>query len=289
MSTTLIGVPPGVGDVYWCLAKLKAFKAHYGLGHVTLAIQKTSKDRSIEWRTMVDFVDDARYVALTPGNAATADSGLSRNHGPLDFVMWPNAIVDRGRHLSTWLPELELDLDFPVKTTPMNESLENRIVLYPSAAGVNRAWFPKRRSDFWIALAVELANRFGVPPLVIGADWDHDNSDPLAEVAQSLVGHTTLGQVAWILEHARAVVGVISGMTILANHFKRPTLAFAPDKHHPDFPYTWVRNQPWYRCLRPVSMFDPSAAVEALAWAIDAKESHITFRGVPIVFDPVTP
>jgi hypothetical protein len=271
MSTTLIGVPPGVGDVYWCLAKLKAFKAHFGLQHVTLAIQKTTKDRALEWRHMVDFVDDARYVAFTPGRAA--DMGMSRNNGPLDCVLWPNAIVDQGTHLSHWLPELELDLEFPVKTAPMNESLANRVVIYPSAAGVNRAWFPERRGDFWIQLAHEIATRTGIPPLMIGADWDHDNSDKVAEAAQSLVGGTSLAQVAWILEHARAVIGVISGMTILANHFRRPTVAFAPNKHHPSFPYTWIRDSDrhWYTCLRPVSMFDPGACAELLEDMIAAK------------------
>lgn len=270
MSTTLVGVPPGVGDVYWCLAKLRSFKQHFGLGHVTLGIQKTAKDRALEWRTMVDFVDDARYVAYQPSKHALAH-GFERNNGPLDFVLWPNAVVDRGDHLRKWLPACELDLDFPVRTTPMSDALKDRIVIYASAGGVNRAWFPKRRPDFWIALALELKARFGELPLLIGADWDHDNSDPLNEVAQTLVGHTSLSQVAWILEHARAVIGVISGMTILANHFKRPTVAFAPDKHHPTFPYTWIGEQPWYTCLRPISMFDPVESALVLETMIAVK------------------
>lgn len=268
--STLIGVPPGVGDLYWCLTKLKAFKQAHGIEHVTLAIQKTSKDRAIEWKDMVDFVDDARYVALTPGKAAA--SGLERKHGPFDWIMWPNAIVDRGDHLDTWMPGLELDLDFPVKTRKPPGGEADRVVLYASALGVNKAWFPERRGDFWIALAGELGQIFGKQPILIGADWDHDNSGPLASVTQSFVGHTSLPEVAWMLEHARAVVGVISGMTILANHFKRPTVAFAPNKHAAVFPYTWVRNQPWYTALRPASMWDPAECARIVAAMVEQKE-----------------
>jgi len=269
MSTTLIGVPPGVGDVYWCLAKLKSFKANYALGHITLAIQKTAKDRALEWRHMVDFVDDARYVAFTPGRAAQ-EYGLERNNGPLDYVMWPNSIVDAGVHLRDWLPGIALDLAFPVatKAPAHSESIDGRVVLYASAAGVNRAWFPKRRPDFWIQLAIELEKVTGAPPLLIGAEWDHDNTGPLCQVAQSIVGGTSLAEVAWILEHAAGVIGVISGMTILANHFRVPCVAFAPDKHHADFPYTWIEpslSQPWYTALRPVSMFDPVRCARELA------------------------
>lgn len=271
MSTTLVGVPPGVGDTYWCLAKLKAFKKHYGLEHITLAIQKTTLDRAIEWRTMVDFVDDARYVAYTPGKAALL-TGFERNHGPLDFILWPNAVVDRGEHLSTWLTGLELDLDFPVNTIVPPRALRDRVVLYASANGVNRAWFAKRRPDFWVQLAVELERLTGHVPILIGAGWDRDNPElaPLTCATQSLIGNTTLTEVAGILEHARAVIGVISGMTILANHFKRPCLAFAPDKHHEDFPYTWIQphSQPWYSVLRPATMFDPADCVHHLAGLI---------------------
>ena len=273
-SSTLIGVPPGVGDLYWCLTKLKAFKQAHGIERVVLAIQKTSKDRAIEWKDMVDFVDDARYVHLTPGRAAV--TGLERKQGPFDFVMWPNAIVDRGDHLSTWMPTLELDLDFPVKTRQIiAPNLENRVVLYASALGVNKAWFPDRRGDFWIQLAVELAQRFGERPVLIGAAWDEDNHESLMRVhTQSILGRTSLAEVAWLIEHARAVIGVISGMTILANHFKRPTIAFAPNKHAAVFPYTWVREQPWYTALRPASMGDPAECARILEAMVQEKERY---------------
>lgn len=278
MATTLIGVPPGVGDLYWALTKLRAFRKHFGFEHVTLAIQKTSKDRAIEWQQMVDFVDDARYVAFTPGPALR--TGFERNHGPLDFILWPNAVLDRGEHLSTWMPDLALDLEFQVETrlppAAVDEIARGAIVLYASAVGVNRAWFPKRRGDFWIALARELEQRFGRKPILIGAGWDRDNNiEALREHTFELVGSTTLSQVAFLLQNARGVIGVISGMTILANHFKTPTVAFAPDKHHPEFPYTWIRPgaQPWYTALRPISMWDPAACAAALEGSIRIKET----------------
>lgn len=267
----LVGVPPGVGDSYWCLTKMKAFKRHYDIKHLTLAILKTSKDRAIEWRHMVDFVDDARYVNFSPGEAER--TGFARDVRFLNFVMWPNAIVDKGIHLRDWLPELELDLDFEVRTQLVPDVAPGSVVLYASSKEVNRAWLPRARGDFWIQLALEIKARFGAPPVLIGAGWDDENSRLVAPHTQGLVGKTSLREVAWILKHAKAVVGIICGMTIVANHFRVPTVALSPDKFKPAFPYTWVDRQPWYKALRASEMGGPDNVAAVLEAMVREKEA----------------
>ncbi len=242
MRTHLIGVPSGIGDIYWCLTKIAAYRKAHKLEHVTLGIQQTQHDRSIDWLELAPkgLVDDARYVAFRP-DGLTLRNGFTPvpNRAGLDAIMWPNAVVDAGRRLETWLPDLETDLSLELRTE--RPAVAPCVVLYASSVGVNKAWFPEQRIDRWIELALALTARFETKPLLIGSSWDAQHCEQLRPYCDELIARTSLRQVAGILETATLVVGIASGMTILANHFGTPCVAFFPDKHHVDFPVSWTR------------------------------------------------
>lgn len=249
MSYYIVGCPPGVGDLLWCLMKLRDFKKQRGIERLMVAIQKTSKDRAAELCGMVDFVDAVRYVQFRSARAER--DGFTDGPGAFNCVMWPNAVLDAGGRIDTWLPEYATEWDLPLK---VESTLTDpaRPVLYASAAGVNKSWFPDQGIQFWVQVAKELTDQFAAKPLLIGASWDSDFCEPLREWASPLIGLTTLPQVAYMLQTAPVVVGVASGMTILANHFGTPCVALFPDKHHEAFPFTWVREAylPRYHVLR---------------------------------------
>lgn len=237
MSRFIVGCPPGVGDFLWCLYKLRAFKRDRGIEHLMVVLQQTKKDRAAELARMAGFVDSVRYA---PFRATAAEkTGYLEGFGVMNAVMWPNAVLDRGERIETWLPQYPVEWDLPLLT---EEALApaGRPILYASSSEVNRAWFPGARKDFWIAVAKALAQECGAKPVLIGASWDMTNADSLREHTTPLVGLTTLPQVAHLISRAPVVVGVASGMTILANHFRTPCVAFFPDKHHERFPWTWV-------------------------------------------------
>jgi ADP-heptose:LPS heptosyltransferase len=237
-----VAAPPGVGDVYWVLTKLKAWKAANGGQPVRLLVQACGElDRAGQWRDMVDFVEDLRFYPFKPDRAAL-ETGLGRlpTGAP---ILWPNAVVDRGRPLAEWLPDLELDLSFPVRTTPVPGG--PRTVLYVSSDAINRAWMAHLPAGYWYDVVAELNKAVG-RVTIIGAKWDRPFFDrwlreaPRALDVENLVQSTTLMQVADLIKHARFFVGVISGMTILANHFRTPCFAIYPTAHNDAFPRTWV-------------------------------------------------
>lgn len=254
-----IAVPPGVGDVYWVLTKLQAFKRAHGIERVELCVQRAGPGRSTDWANMVDFVHASSFFPFRP-NDELLTKGISYTYKGVDVAMWPNAIVDRGEHLRNWLPELELDLDFPVRTVDMGAP---RVVVYASSEAINQAWVSNLGGpQYWVDLIAELSQRVG-PVTLIGAEWDRRFSEklpgrPPRPRYEDLTASTTLPQVADILKKARVVVGVISGMTILANHFRTPTIAFYPDAHDPAFPFTWQAPDAPYGAI--LASTAPSAA-----------------------------
>ena len=135
-----VAVPPGVGDVYWVLTKLRALRALEGASSVRLYVQQTQYDRSRDWAKMVDFVNYATPMRFRPPRDP---SGVAKMIG-VDYVLWPNTVVDRGDHLSTWMPHLPLDLNFPVRTHDTGP--ERRVVVYASIKMASYFWLERRRN-----------------------------------------------------------------------------------------------------------------------------------------------
>lgn len=288
--TLRLGVPPGVGDVYWALCKLQALRAARGAQHVTLCVQQTSLTRALSWADMVDFVDATAEVGFKPNDRALT-TGYSdepmyalplrrgprrqstihrrailladreKQRVPIDAVLWPNAVVDAGRHLREWMPELELDLSFKVRTAP---GPSGRVVVYASSVGINEAW-TRLEPTYWAQLITELAEATGQVPTLIGAPWDAAFRAQILCQVEDLLGKTTLPEVAGVLERAAVVVGVISGMTILANHFRTPTIALHADKHSTGFVRAWVAGDAPYEPIAAAAIPAPAALARRAA------------------------
>ena len=241
-SECRIAVPPGVGDVYWCLAKMKSFREKNNIKKVTMCVQKTELTRALAWPKMTDgLIDDA--VEFDFKKTLEMDAiGYSRRIKGVDFAMWPNAVINRGQHLSRWLPRYALDLDFKINTEKPKES--HPFLVYASSQGINKNWLPGQGARFWAGILKELTIRTGKLPTLIGAGWDENFETDMFRYATpyiSMVGKTTLPQVAGLLENAQLIIGIISGMTILANHFRTPSLAIYPDRFLPGFLSAWIK------------------------------------------------
>jgi ADP-heptose:LPS heptosyltransferase len=244
MTEARIAVPPGVGDCYWALSKLQSFRQRQGISRVHLLVQKAGFKRALDWSKMVEFVDESSEVKFKP-NHEILTNGYARGFPvSTDHTLWPNAIVDRGEHLSRWLPEYELNLDFEVNVEEPAIAASDLIVVYHSSRSIHEAWFPHLTSAWWDDLIRQLVVSDIGQVAIIGADWDlpfngvmHWHPDVM-----DFSGQTSLRQVAGIIKRARVLVGVISGMTILANHFMTPCVALCPDKFPASFPRAWVKS-----------------------------------------------
>lgn len=244
MSHFRIAVPPGIGDVYWALTKMQAYKEYVGATSIELCVQRAGPGRSTLWADMVDFVDSSCFLPFVISNYKLEPPGyFEPDDLDADCIMWPNAVVDQGRPLAEWLPDLHMDLNFPIRTKDMGAP---RVVLYASSVAINRAWVSNLGVEYWVKLIASLTELIG-PVTLIAAEWDAPFSKALAAAArwlhveyEDLTAQTTLPEVADVIKNARVLIGVISGMTILGNHFRTPTVAIYPTAHHPDFPRTWV-------------------------------------------------
>jgi hypothetical protein len=262
-----IAVPSGVGDTYWALSKIRDFRQRHGAETVELCIQHSRLRRALEWSEMVDFVDGACELKFKADPLAL-ETGFSQGQTRgADYCFWPNAVIDRGEHISTWLPDYALDLDFEVRCDDPPEEHRGLCAVYTSSVTINNAWLPGCGATFWKDL-VGGRLRHAMPLGVIGSFWDMPLTTQIdISGITDLVARTTLKQVTGILRDARVVVGVISGMTIMANHFKTPCVALCPDKFEARFPWAWVKPDAPYIVVR-ASEVRSAQQIEELALSI---------------------
>ena len=253
MKICYVGVPPGIGDIYWTLTKLESKRRIEKIDRLILVIYTVNMKittgvlvRSSGIHNAVDFVDGAvygEYDHLKPGKQTIKILDGSR----IDLdVMWANEHLESGRHLTTWMPQYDTNMDIELKSTPYPGG---PILIYPSAVGTNKNW-TGADEGWWADLIWRMYVEFDEHPLVIGAAWDMDMWKLIRRRLRAMghsccyvdmVGETTLMEAMDVIKNARLLVGVISGMTILANHYKVACVALAPKKFDPQFPYTWIR------------------------------------------------
>lgn len=97
-------------------------------------------------------------------------------------------------------------------------------VLAPFTTRAQKHWF----EDAWQALAPQVAQAFGLRVVMLGGPADHDAAARIAAGAPQLVdlvGQTSLGEAAAVIESAALVIGVDTGLTHMGIGFDRPTVA----------------------------------------------------------------
>ncbi len=251
-----VGVPSGVGDVYWALTKIKAFADGKP---VKIVIQSSLYDRAVAWAEMVDFIDGAEFGVFKCGPAKL--HGIQGRWKNLDAVLWPNAVIDRGERIETWLPHLPIDLNFKIKCP----DYAPRVIVYPSSMG--SAVWTQRGGEFWDKVITHMAKFIG-PVTVVGSHWDQSMADQITAPCEKLIGMTSLPELAGMLKTARVVVGVISGVTILANHFRTPCVTIWHDQRFPaGFPRAWAAPDAPYEAFPAGNCSAGTMARSALALA----------------------
>lgn len=254
-----IGVPSGVGDVYWVLGKLQDFRRKNNLEHVTLCVHKSKVTRALDWSKMVDFVDATEEFPFQVNREINL-FGYSRHVPGVDCVLWPNSVLDRGGHLRDWLPKYELDLGFNIATAPV---INPGVLVYASSEGVNKSWFPGRGPEYWGRVLKRVEQKCGRPATLIGSSWDESFNNRILGPRTDLVGETSLPEVAGLLKSANVFIGIISGMSILANHFRTPCTAIYPDKFLPGFLKAWIKDGTPYLPVKASMAPSPERLVDA--------------------------
>jgi heptosyltransferase-1 len=99
----------------------------------------------------------------------------------------------------------------------------NHLVLAPFTTRPQKHWF----DDRWAELARRISPRFR--PVMLGGPGDRERATRISEMADgafiNLVGETSLTECAAIIDQARLLVGVDTGLTHLGLAMNTPTLA----------------------------------------------------------------
>jgi heptosyltransferase-1 len=97
-------------------------------------------------------------------------------------------------------------------------------VLCPFTTRPQKHWVEQR----WALLAEQMLERFSLPSVMLGGPGDVDAARSIAtgcpDAMVNLVGKTTLLSAAALIERARVVVGVDTGLSHMGVAFQRPTL-----------------------------------------------------------------
>jgi hypothetical protein len=255
-------LPTGIGDSVWALHKIQAIRDKLDPGG-TIDIFLVGGDNLLDSRALdfvrrFTFVNSARMVAFhlhKPGTWTRPDGTYDYiDDGMYDFggerycVLIPNAALERGERLESWLPHYAIDwniFDHFRITNGEREFADNlhaRIgdyaVFYPGPLagntedGHNRnaLWKPQD----WVALGRRMHNELGLRIVVVGAPYDASYYEWQLGPAlngditywDNLIGATNLGQLWSVTSRAKFCISYQAGVGIISTYLGTPTAIF---------------------------------------------------------------
>lgn len=257
-------VPQGIGDSVWCLLKMEDANRKLGGGPIDVRIacinnQSLEECRAMEFISRFGFVNSvAMYqmprfgqagAALAHGPAADPDgyyrylpdgSQLRPILGDIDYVMMPNAPLERGVRLENWLPQFDTNWDimsqFSFAAGEREQAYSRRpyAIFYcgsltgNTTAGHNRngLWTPADWADMG-----EQVRGMGLDVVVVGAAYDRAYYEScvlplLAEPWEDMIGGLSIGGTLAMAQQAKFVLSYQSGIGITASYLGTPVGIF---------------------------------------------------------------
>jgi hypothetical protein len=255
-------LPTGIGDSVWALHKIEAIRdAHDPGGPIDVTL--VGGTHHIDSRA-VDFVK--RFSFVTSVNVKPfrihKDGPLTLSDGTYNYlddgrytfvdgqycVLIPNAALERGERLESWLPHHNIrwsifnDFNITDKEHEYASAIRERVgpyaVFYPGPLagntidGHNRGplWHPRD----WVELGWRVFKELGLQIVVVGASYDKAYWDemlvppigPHADFWHSIIGRTSLGELWGITERAKFVISYQAGVGIISTYLGTPTGIF---------------------------------------------------------------
>ena len=302
---TIIGMPPGIGDLHWIMTKLESFKEKNNIEKIKVVMnldwmtQNNRHTYSIDYLNLIPFVDSAESKAGTmPFEYALAGGSgkpLFENIDGCDYMIELNSRLEAGVKLKDILPEYDTNFDYPIIRHPgpdeWAEGIVQRaggkvaIIFTASTPGndiwANKLWVPR---DWWQVIQ-GIYNETKCKPVLVGGTWDEDYARRLCQfdhkgIILNIVGQTTVMQLFALLRKASVVVAYQCGVMMMSVHFRTPTAAFWPIKSEANsagqfsrgFMRSWL--PPWAEEIgyHPFGFGDPDATPDGV---LDSIRRHL--------------
>jgi len=264
---TVIGMPPGIGDLHWIMAKLESFKKKNNIEKVKVRMNlghdesKSFHDCSLDYLGLIPFVDSAESVmevipfeySLGGGSGTT----LFKNHGGCDYMIEFNSQLEQGVRLEDILPEYDTNFDYPVDEPPESKEFAakikanvggNLVLIFTGGIPGNDIWARELWTpNDWVILARKINATTGCRPVVIGARWDKSYSEKMCElesekIMYDIVGKTSVADLFALFREASVLVAYQCGVLMTATKFRLPIVGFWPVKSEEN-PKGWFKRE----------------------------------------------
>lgn len=248
--------PAGIGDAIWLMNKFKGIReAEWPctIKYVICAdMQHKLASRASDFLLLSDYVDsiEVRPLTLPP------DVGCDDPSKPVYRLLANNYLDPKvppyvGGNLADWHPELKTSWDIGIQIPRCaelqvfqrmrneNGDLRNYVCVYASSRVWNRGTLHGYWSvQDWAKLCIEL-NAAGLKPVLLGAEWDKEWGDKIAEemvelgatpskVWVNMTGKTPLLLALAFMKHAKCTFGITSGLPITGAQMGYPTIIAWP-------------------------------------------------------------
>jgi len=258
-------LPQGIGDSVWALHKIQAIRDKLAPGEpidvfLTCSERNMLQDRALDFLRRFEFVRSVD-MRLNYGllNNSGADKPPFTPGGYWDYiedgdyifkgehytVLIPNAPLERGIRLEKWLPHYDINwgifshFRLTSKELAYGAMVRSKLgpfaVFYPgplhgnTIEGHNRnmLWKPAE----WVELGERIFKQFGLPIVVVGAEYDHDYYThmlaPRLNGTSShwidLIGRTTIGELFSVTKNSKFLISYQAGVGIISTYLNVPT------------------------------------------------------------------
>lgn len=268
-----IGLPAGIGDVHWVMLKMDAIKAANDPCEITFYVNEHTPARVAPMLELLPWTKEVRYHTWLHHPHMNSEVIWNPIASEVDFGIILNDALEHGKRIETLLPEYEVNWNYPVLLQPddrqdaenLQRDINPLVIIYLCSMATNRLWGDE---DWNIGKWLEVIN--GIYAItkkrlvLVGSsfemfrdEWRDDlgvyeelkRLDPnIDNKVYNLIGQTTVPEVLAMINEADLVVGMPSGMTIMAAHFRRPTVTIWPaisiskskEVFYHDFKDCWV-------------------------------------------------
>lgn len=285
-NMTVIGMPPGIGDLHWIMTKFESFKKKnnikktkviMNLGYLRIG---SVHNCSIDYLKLIPFIDEAESVLPIIPFEYSLDGGsgtpLFKDHGGCDYMIEFNSLLEKGIPLKDILPEYEMNYDYPIQSSPESERFASAvrkeigdkfILLFTGPWDGNQIWVRDLWTPAdWMKLAEKIHSVTKCKPVLIGAHWDAEYAEKLLPldikgILHNLIGKTTVADLFALIRRADLLLGYQCGVVMMAMKFKTPVAGFWPIKNeaNPEAPFKREFMRSWLPPWADEVGFEPFA------------------------------
>lgn len=291
--TTRILVPPGIGDIYWVMVKLRSFLAANNLTDPELTVV-SDPDPLEAYLRGIEFIEMFPWVRVSNLKSVPNDRSLQHiwdeaYKGPgrsvfpdvmgYDYFIAYNGVINSGGYLES-CDEYACNWTVP-PAVHIHTPTKYMLCFFPFLGT-----YQSHEADFPLECIAEVINRqvllTGFIPIFLGskteAVYDEKQKDLIGRIphAMDLVGRTSLTKVMGLLRGTSLIFGYHSGIPNLGAAMGKPTVLLWDDRYPDSTSLACI--PPKVRRKTYIPLATKTVTADSIESAIEAARIQYEFR-----------